>query len=136
MIENQINKLIKTFPLWFQFSVPFALGLLGMLIARLSMPEQNHEWRVAAVFLLIFVVINPILGIFKENWGKYTLHSFPVFVILFVLMLISADSISLLSIGDIAEYKLIFLLVGMFYFLLTLMALLYRTINEFFQKMQ
>lgn len=134
-MQEDIYQTLKKLPLWFQFAAPLAMGILGMLITRAAIPEAYFEWRVAAVFLLMFTVINPVKGIFNKNWGKYTAISLGLFVSLYVALLFSADAFSLKPITEIGEYRLIYLVFVLFYFMLILMSLLYRTIHKLLKSM-
>jgi len=94
---------IKKFEPWKQGLFTLALGAV-LVLAKKGSATGEDEWMMAAIALTLFSWLNPIMGAFKENFGKYFLQSLLIFIAMgacFYFLVSAASSISFAELGPI-----------------------------------
>ncbi len=85
----------------------YTLALIAMIVGRFT-GEAGTEWMLGAFALLLFAVVNPLLGIFADNWIKYTVLSAGTLLLLHVSVVATAALISIQTIEDIRENAMVY----------------------------
>jgi|GEM_PF-6739694 len=94
---------IKKFEPWKQGVFTLVLGAI-LVLAQKGSESGEEEWMMAAIALTLFSWLNPIMGAFKENFGRYFLQSLGVFIGMgacFYFLVSAASSISFAELGPI-----------------------------------
>lgn len=120
------------------FLTPFAqgvlsliIGIVGMLIAKIAGIESYFVFVFSFVAIVFYSLMNNVLSIFQPSFQKYTYPSWGIFVILVVVLLLGARTLTGESIQQHGEFIKILLSVVLFYFVLSLMMRIIRAMWEF-----
>ena len=118
-------------------SSPFAqIGVLAVLVAfvfLLTSTEsvvQPKDWTFAAAFLLVYMIMNPIIGLAAKKWKRYLGLSFLCFFILLLVVIALGQSVSSVSLRDIVEFQMIFAVLSLCYFILVFISFLIRAVGK------
>ncbi len=119
------------------FSSPFAqisvLAILALLTVAFTLSETlDHpkDWTFGAAILLVYMIVNPIIGLASKNWKRYLGLSFLCFLILLILIIALGQTFSSISIYDIVEFQMIFGALILCYFILVFISFLIRTVGK------
>ena len=91
-----------------QALVIVVIAVAAMIAVRFA-GEGGSEWTAGALALLLFAMINPIIGIFAEKWMKYTGLSFAALLLLHLPILAAASLLSTKSLGEIRETAMVYM---------------------------
>ena len=129
MIES--GPLVEKLSLFRQFLISLMLGLMFMLITRLSEMGGGAEFGAGFSGILFYTVMSSFLSVFHDSFVKYTLRSYGWYLLLAIILLLSARLLSGLSIWTLPEYRAMFLAVSIFYFITSLAARIIRAVYHF-----
>lgn len=109
------------------------IAILVSIIITVSASHIMHisetaEWYMTATFLLLFTAGNPIMGIFKQRWYPYIGKSFLVYLVLFGLALGITEGMARVGLQELGGFKYFFLIIFIFYLMITFLVGLYRLI--------
>lgn len=107
-----------------------AITLAAVIMSHIVHYDDKSEWYMAATFLLLFTAGNPIMGIFRKQWGKYVGLSLVVYIALTGLVLLATQGIARVSLQELGDFKYFFTIEFIFYFLVTGLVGLYRFIIQ------
>lgn len=85
-------------------------------------------WLAAAGMLLLFVLLNPFLGLRTPRYPVYLLQSAALFMVLFFMSVMLADRISRISLEEYGAEAMVFLAPVLYYPFSILAALVVRFI--------
>jgi len=114
-----------------QGALTLVVGIVGMLMSKLIGAESYFVFILSFVAIVFYSLMNNVLSIFQESFQKYTWPSWGVFIVLIVVLLLSARGLTGESIRQHSEFIKILLSVVLFYFVLSLMMLIIRAMWEF-----
>lgn len=114
-----------------QGALTLVVGIVGMLMSKLIGAESYFVFILSFVAIVFYSLMNNVLSIFQESFQKYTWPSWGVFIVLIVVLLLSARGLTGESIRQHSEFIKILLSVVLFYFVLSLMMRIIRAMWEF-----
>ena len=111
------------------------VATLGIFIFRTSSGTEKIEWYITASAILLYATANPIIGIFSKKWLMYILFSVVCFAILMTLLIFITNSLAVLKIDKLVEFRLIFIAEAIFYLLITFLIAIFRSMVVLLQKL-
>lgn len=108
----------------------FLVALAAIILGHIMHLDEKSEWYMAATFLLLFTAGNPIMGIFRKQWGRYVGISLLVYIVLTLALLVTTQGIARVSLQELGDFKYFFTIEFIFYFLVTGLVGLYRFIIQ------
>lgn len=108
----------------------FVITLAAVILSHIVHVDDKSEWYMAATFLLLFTAGNPIIGIFRKQWGKYVGLSLIVYLLLTTLVLLATQGIARVGLEELGDFKYFFTIEFIFYFMVTGLVGLYRFIIQ------
>ncbi len=130
MIEVTFTFIKKRAGPFLQLAVSLATGWVGMLICKLGHTAKGTEYFAAMVAIIFYTLINTVVSIAHKSFLRYTIPSYYIYIILVVLLLLSAKLISGISIWNLEEYRMMVVSVTMFYLIVSLLVRGVRFIYE------
>jgi hypothetical protein len=115
---------------WVQFAIALATGLLGMLVCKIAGAEAGREYFAAMVGITFFTIINTVISIGYKSYLRYTLPSYYIYILLIVILLLSAKFLSGISIWKLQEYRNMLLSVTIFYAVVSVLVRIVRFIFD------
>ena len=129
IIQQRATPPIQTF---------FALlmGWAGMLICRLIHQPAGSEFFAALVAIIFFSITNTVVSIAYKSYLRYTLPSFYLFILLVVLLFLSARWISGISIWHTSmhEYRMMLISISIFFLVITHLVRIIRAVYNLVEK--
>ena len=114
-----MNPLISL--LFYQTLATIIIGFFLMVASRIW-GKKGNEWNIAALGTFFFIVVNNIIGLFREAWWKYTGFSLiSIFIALLFLMLL-ARIISSQTLSEFGNRAMVFLAPVLYYPVIVLVA--------------
>ena len=121
----------------YRISNPVTLALAVMVptvVCMYILERLTHNevipWRIAVMALLFYAAANQLTGLFVKGWFKYNAISLVCFVLMIAILLPIAHWISALKLQDLLYMKSMYVLAGVFYFLLNTLAGVFRVIHS------
>ncbi len=124
-------KLIQFFNPIRQGIVALALGLAGIFFCKLVSFSADAQFSLAFTGIILYCLMNSILSVFNESFAKYTWPSWAVFLVLVIVLLLSARVVSGESIQAHKEFIKMLLSISLFYMVLSVLVRLIRAMWEF-----
>jgi hypothetical protein len=118
----------------YQGMAAYIMALLAGAIGTVISPDVKTEWYLAGTFLLLFAAGNPILGIFRKNWYSYILISTGVYLLLIAAIISTTHSLARVGLMELQDFQFFFVIVFIFYFLVTGLVGIYRFIIKILQE--
>ncbi|MEZ4918315.1 MAG: hypothetical protein R2792_04335 [Saprospiraceae bacterium] len=89
------------------------ISLLAFLVGWMGITEMDvlFPWSIATAFMLLYAIINSVLSLNADSFGKYWGQSIYSYMALAVLNGLVAWGLSGISIGEAGSYKFIYLVV-------------------------
>lgn len=117
---------------WTPYTHPLVSSALLVAVAiGVMLAAQNANpalpWQVCGVSLLFFSVYNQVMGLFLCRWPLYMGLSYLAFVAHMVLALTVAGYIADAPLAELPKFKKTYVLLGIFFVMLTILASVYRT---------
>ncbi len=125
------DNVISFFTPLVQGGLTIVIGIVGMWISKLLGAESYFVFILSFVAIVFYSLMNNVLSIFQESFQKYTWPSWGVFLVLIVVLLLTARVLTGESIRQHSEFIKILLSVVLFYFVLSLMMRMIRAMWEF-----
>lgn len=114
-----------------QFLTALFVSMVGIALAHLYYGNaEGYEFMGAFVGVIFFAIVNTVVSVFNETFVKYTLPSYGFYVLLLVIVLLSARYLSGKSIWLFGEYQMMTTSVTMFYVIGSLLVRVMRTVLE------
>lgn len=112
------------------------IGWAGMLICRLIHQPAGREFFAALTAIIFFSIINTMVSIAYKSYLRYTLPSFYLYILLVVLLFLSARWISGISIwnSSMHEYRMMLISVTIFFFIITHLVRIVRAVYNILEK--
>jgi hypothetical protein len=104
-----------------QFAGSLAIGWTGMTICRLLHVHHGEEYFAAFVAIILFVLINVVVSLAYESYFRYTVPCYYLYILLVVILFLSAKKLSGISIWNLYEYRMMLLCISIFYLLASTM---------------
>ena len=105
------------------------LSVLLMFMLERTTHNEVIPWRIAATSLIFFSAASQMGGLFVKNWLRYIAISLVCFILMIMILLPVAHWISALPLRDLLYMKSMYVLAGIFYFLLNGLAGVFRVIH-------
>lgn len=125
------DKLIQFFSPLRQGLIALLIGFVGIVFCKIAGFSASAQFSLAFTGIILYCMLNSIVSVFNDSFAKYTWPSWGVFVVLVIVLLLSARYISGDSIQAHREFIKILLSVSLFYMVLSVLVRLIRTMWEF-----
>src|SRR5580698_5554073 len=89
-----------------QFGIAVAAAWIGMLICRAPGIEPGSEYFAAMIGIIFFTLINTVVSISYSSFLRYTVPSWYIYILLVVVLFLSAKLFSGISIWHLEEYRM------------------------------
>lgn len=127
LVQRKVNPLV-------QAGMGLLIGWAGMGIVKLTHQEPGTEYFAAFVAIIFFCLINTIVSLAHESYIRYTLPSYWLYILMVVLLLLSAKGLSHVSIWTVWEYRMMLLSISIFYVIVSTLIRGMRFIFEMAEK--
>ena len=117
-----------------QLVVSLLVGWVGMGVCRLINAASGSEYFAAFIGIIFFCIFNIVVSIAYQSYLRYTIPSFYLYILLGVVLFLSAKFISGVSIWSVYEYRLMLISVTIFYFIGSNMVRILRLIYDAAEK--
>lgn len=113
-----------------QVVASLCIGWMGMLICRLLQKTSGEEFFAALIALIFFAIINTVISIAHSSYLRYTLPSLYLYVLMVVILFLSAKGFSGISIWNdqMKEYRMMLVSVSLFYLIVSNLVRLLRAV--------
>ena len=111
-----------------------ALSVAGMVICHFLFKGAAYEFMSAFTGIVLFTIMNSVVSVFHETFIKYTWPSWLIFVVLLIVLLLSARFISGSSIREHREYVMMLGSIVAFYIITSILVRIVRAIWEFAEE--
>ncbi len=93
------------------------LGLAGIAVAHLIAHQPGREFFAAFVAIIFFVLTNVVISIAFDSYLRYTIISYYLYILLVVVLLLTARFVSGISIWspDMNAYRMMLISISIFY---------------------
>ncbi|MFN8310996.1 MAG: hypothetical protein U0T73_13620 [Chitinophagales bacterium] len=115
----------------YQALVSLLIGWIAIGVAHVAVPAQGYEFAGALVALVLFGIANAFGSVFHPKFQTYTLPSWGLFLLLLIVLLLSARAASGSSIRKYHEYILSVGSICAFYFVVSILVRVIRALWEF-----
>lgn len=126
MNSDQLLQKFKGSPI-IQMLVIFIAGAVCMLISN-DGADGDSKWRLFSMAVLLYVVLNTVLGIFHPKWTRYIVISVICFALMVTAFIYFGNAIAAKSFGEVRSAKFTFLVFLVFYLMLIGLSGVYRTV--------
>jgi hypothetical protein len=130
MLEINFTLIKKRANPWVQFALGLITGFSGMLLFKIIRPGAGHEYFAAMVGIILYTIINTVVSIAYSSFLRYTIPSYYIYILLVIILLLSAKFLSGISIWKLEEYRMMIVSITLFYFIISIMVRLVRYIYE------
>lgn len=113
-----------------QVAMCLVLGWVGMAGIHFLHVANAAEYYVAYVAIIFYCIMNTVISISAASFLRYTIPSWYLYILLVVLLLLSAKFLSGISIWDLWEFRMMLLSITIFYFVVSTMVRAIRFIYE------
>lgn len=117
-----------------QFLVTLSIGWGGMIISKLIPGHPSKEFFVALVALIFFSIFNTVVSIANESYFRYTVPSYYIYILLVIVLFLSARYLSGISIWTLSSYRMMLFSVTIFYAVISVMVRGVRAIYDAAEK--
>jgi hypothetical protein len=97
----------------------YGLGIIAMTLNRF-LGKDGREYFIGAMILLLYEIANPVIGIFVKNWWAYTGISSLFLIALFLLLPLTGQIISRMSLDDYGPAAMIYLVIIFYPFIIAI----------------
>jgi len=119
----------RTTPL-IQFIMSLLIGWAGMGVCKLLGLHNAEEYFAALIALILFCLINVVVSLAYESYMRYTVPCYYLFILLVVILFLTAKFSSGISIWNLREYRMMLISLSLFYLLASTMVRGIRLIYE------
>lgn len=117
-----------------QVAAALVIGWSGMAVCQLTKLPAGTEYFAAFVAIIFFALINIVVSLAYESYLRYTVPSYYLYILLVIVLLLSAKNLSQVSIWSQYEYKMMLISISIFYLLASTMVRAIRLIYEAAEK--
>jgi|ERR1043165_9724593 hypothetical protein len=104
-----------------QFVAALVIGWTGMGICRLAQTHAGEEYLAAFIALIFFCLINVVVSLAYESFLRYTMPCIYLYILLVVILFLSAKQLSGISIWTLYEYRMMLFSISVFYVMASIM---------------
>jgi hypothetical protein len=119
---------------WVQLGLALATGFSGMLIIKIAGVIGGAEYFAAMVGIILYTIMNIVVSIAHGSFLRYTIPSFYTYILLVVILFLSAKFLSGISIWQLTEYRMMLFSVTLFYTIASILVRMLRLIYELAEK--
>ncbi len=116
--------------LLYQLIFALAIGWGGMAVSKIYKAEAGTEYFAAMLGIILFVLINTIVSVANKSFFRYTVPSYYMYILLVVVLFLSAKFLSGVSIWTLPIYRNMLATVTVFY---AIVSILVRTVLFIFE---
>ena len=113
-----------------QVVVALLIGWIGMGICKAAKLPAGSEYFAAFIAIIFFTLINVVVSLAYESYLRYTVPCYYLYILLVIVLLLSAKNLSGVSIWTQYEYKMMLISISIFYLLASTMVRAVRLIYE------
>lgn len=113
-----------------QAAVALFIGWVGMGICKAANLPAGSEYFAAFIAIIFFTLINVVVSLAYESYLRYTVPCYYLYILLVIVLLLSAKNLSGVSIWTQYEYKMMLISISIFYLLASTMVRAVRLIYE------
>lgn len=113
-----------------QFAAAVLLGWLGMAICKAMHLQSGAEYFAAFIAIVLFCISNVIVSLAYESFLRYTVPCWYLYILLVIVLFLSAKFLSGISIWTLYEYRMMLISISLFYLLASTMVRGIRLIYE------
>lgn len=124
----------QKFTPWRQVVATVVIALAGMLVVKISPLEPRFEYFVVMVSLVFFSIFNTLVSLAYPSFFRYTVPSYYLYIAMSAVLLLTAKFLSDISIWDLWEYRMMYLSLTVFYFVISVLVRIIRAIYELGEK--
>lgn len=117
-----------------QGSFTFLLITIISLICFAFRLRTMQAWNMILSPVFLYICYNSILGAFRQKWFQYIGQSIVIFILLCLYIYIAGNFVSDFSYRETDELQRITVLVILFYFLLNLLCLVFRSLLNLLEQ--
>jgi hypothetical protein len=114
--------------------VAIIVGWLGMLICLLGHIPGASEYFAAFIAIVFYSLLNTVVSLAHPSFFRYTVPSYYMFILLLIVLLLSARYISGISIWHLEIYRMMLLSIVMFYVIASLLVRALRFLYDAAEK--
>ena len=119
---------------WIQFGVSLLIGWVGMGICKLVHVQNGGEYFAAFIAIIFFCLISVVVSLAYESYFRYTVPSYYLYILLVIILFLSAKQLSGISIWTLYEYRMMLISISIFYLMASTMVRGVRLIYEAAEK--
>jgi hypothetical protein len=123
LIKHRINP-------YAQVGISIVLGWLGMLVCLLGHIPGASEYFAAFIAIVFYSLLNTVISLAHPSFFRYTVPSYYMFIVLLVVLLLSARYTSGISIWNLETYRMMLLPIVMFYAIASILVRALRFLYE------
>ena len=113
-----------------QFGFALSIGWAGIIICKLLQLHDAQEYFAALIALILFCLINVVVSLAYESYMRYTVPGYYLYILLVVILFLTAKFSSGISIWNLREYRMMLVSLSLFYLLASTMVRGIRLIIE------
>ena len=111
-----------------QFSVALIIAWVGMGICKVMNLQNGAEYFAAFIAIILFCLINIVVSLAYDSYLRYTVPCYYLYILLVVILFLSAKFLSGISIWSLYEYRMMLISISIFYFMASSMVRIVRVI--------
>ena len=127
LIKHRINP-------YTQAGIAIIVGWAGMLVCLLAHWQGTPEYFAAFIALVFYSLLNTVISLAHPSFFRYTVPSYYLFILLLIVLLLSARYTSGVSIWNLETYRMMLLPIVMFYAIASLLVRALRFLYEAAEK--
>ena len=98
-----------------QFVAAVVIGWLGMVLCKLLHLHDGEEYFAAFIAIILFTLINVVVSLAYESYLRYTVPCYYLYILLVVILFLTAKFFSGISIWALSEYRMMLISISLFY---------------------
>lgn len=118
---------------YMQLGLALGIGWLGMLVCKVMHIPGAGEYFAAFIAIVFYCLLNTVVSLAHPSFFRYTVPSYYLFILLLVLLLLSARYTSGISIWNLEAYRMMLLSIVLFY---AIASILVRALRFMYEQAQ
>jgi len=106
---------------YIQLAITLGIGWVGMLICKLFHIPGSSEYFAAFIAIVFYCLLNTVVSLAHPSFLRYTVPSYYIFILILVVLLLSARYTSGISIWNLEAYRMMLFSITVFYVLASLL---------------
>ena len=99
-----------------------------MGICKVMNLQNGAEYFAAFIAIILFCLINIVVSLAYDSYLRYTVPCYYLYILLVVILFLSAKFLSGISIWSLYEYRMMLISISIFYFMASSMVRIVRVI--------